>query len=990
HREERILEPRKGSKRLAIANAGVIPDRGLYGVFLADGGSEKTSRRVGELDEEMVYEAREGEVFVLGASSWRINEITHDRVLVTPAPGEPGKLPFWRGDGLGRSVELGRGIGALLRRIERAKDADALKWLQKEHVLEERAARNLVRYVREQQESPYVVPTEQRMVVERFVDEVGDMRVCLLSTFGQRVHAPLAMCMSEKSKRDFGAVTETVWTDDGIVMRFPESDEPLDVAALFPTPEEIEELLLHSLGDTALFASHFRECAGRALLLPRKMPGKRAPLWAQRKRSADLLSVASRYGSFPILLETYRECLQDVFDVPSLTDLMGQVQQHKLELVTVDSDKPSPFSSNLLFSYIGNFIYDSDAPLAERRAQALTIDHTQLRELLGQAELRDLLDPEAVHDVAQSVGRFLYPPKHPDELHDLLLFVGDLSADELKLRTATEQLAPLLSSRRVIAVKIAGEQRYIATEDAGRYRDALGVMPPQGVASVFLENVAQPLVDLVSRYARTHVPFTVEECAQRYGLRPRQVEEVLDELVTRGRVVRGELHPEKPGITYCDNDVLRAIKRRSLAALRKQVEAVEQSTYARFLLRWHGIGRSARGDNALRAALERLEGAKLPFAALTRDILPARVKGFEPGDLDLLLASGELVWRGIESQLGGGRIALYFRDRFELLAPPKTEVEGPLAAKIRAVLAQRGAVFFFELAKLVESFPPDVLEALWAMVWAGEVTNDTLAPLRSRASGGEPDRKRGVRVSRVLPGSEGRWTLLQYGEASPTEQRMTLVSALLARHGVLVREALKAEDIQGGFSAIYEVLRAMEDTGRLRRGYFVEGLGATQFAHGGAEELLRSEREPSSQPEPARILASTDPASPWGAALAWPSREGARPMRADGASVVLHEGRVLAWLGRKERTVLTFFAADQREAEQDATLVAEALSKSLSQRERLAYLIAAVDGEDVTKTVLGKALLAAGFQSTSRGYLKRAPRRRDEVETTEAIEDELD
>ncbi|HEX5661014.1 MAG TPA: DEAD/DEAH box helicase [Polyangiales bacterium] len=990
HREERILEPRKGSKRLAIANAGVIPDRGLYGVFLADGGNEKTSRRVGELDEEMVYEAREGEVFVLGASSWRINEITHDRVLVTPAPGEPGKLPFWRGDGLGRSVELGRGIGALLRRVERSKDAEALKWLQKDHVLEERAARNLLRYVREQQEPPYLVPSEQRMVVERFTDEVGDLRVCMLSPFGQRVHAPLAMCMAEKSKRDFGAVTETVWTDDGIVLRFPESDEPLDVAALFPTPEEIEELLLHALGDTALFASHFRECAGRALLLPRNRPGKRAPLWAQRKRSADLLAVASRYGSFPILLETYRECLQDVFDVPALTELMGQVQQHKVELVTVDADKPSPFSSNLLFSYIGNFIYDSDAPLAERRAQALSIDHTQLRELLGQAELRDLLDPDAVHDVAQSVGRFLYPPKHPDELHDLLLFVGDLSEDELKLRGALEQLAPLLSARRVILVKIAGEPRYIAAEDAGRYRDALGVNPPQGVASAFLESVAQPLLDLVSRYARTHVPFAIEECAGRYGLRPKQIEQTLDELVTRGRLVRGELHPDKAGITYCDNDVLRAIKRRSLAALRKQVEAVDQQTYARFLLRWHGIGRPARGENALRAALERLEGAKLPFAALTRDILPARVKGFEPGDLDLLLATGELVWRGIEAQLGGGRIALYFRDRFELLAPAKTEVEGPLAAKIRAVLAQRGAVFFFELAKTVEAFPPDVLEALWSMVWAGEVTNDTLAPLRSRASGGEPDRKRGVRVSRTLPGSEGRWTLLQYASTTPTEQRMSLVSSLLARHGVLVREALKAEDITGGFSAIYEVLRAMEDTGRLRRGYFVEGLGATQFAHGGAEELLRSEREPSSQPELARILASTDPASPWGAALAWPAKEGARPMRADGANVVLLEGRVLAWLGRKERTVLTYFQDDKREAEQDATMVAEALSRSLSQRERLAYLIAAVDGEDVTKSALGKALLAAGFQSTSRGYLKRAPRRRDEVETEEAVEEDLD
>jgi ATP-dependent helicase Lhr and Lhr-like helicase len=992
HREEGVLEPRKGSKRLAIANAGVIPDRGLFGVFLADGGrDEKTSRRVGELDEEMVYEAREGEVFVLGASSWRIQEITHDRVLVVPAPGEPGKLPFWRGDGLGRSVELGRGIGALLRRVERAKDADAMRFLMSEHQLEERAARNLLRYVREQQESPYLVPTDRRVVVERFLDEVGDLRVCMLSPFGQRVHAPLAMCMAEKSKRDLGVVTETVWTDDGIVMRFPESDEPPDIGALLPAPEEIEDLLVHALGDTALFASHFRECAGRALLLPRHKPGKRAPLWAQRKRSADLLAVASQYGSFPILLETYRECLKDVFDVPALTQLMGEVQQQKLKLATIESERPSPFSSNLLFSYIGNFIYDSDAPLAERRAQALTIDHTQLRELLGQAELRDLLDPEAVQDVAHTIARLQYPPRHPDELHDLLLFIGDLSEDELSLRLGdakSEIVQPLITARRILSVNIAGELRYIAAEDAGRYRDALGVMPPAGVASVFLERVANPLSDLVSRYARTHVPFTPEECAARYGLRPAQVVEVLEPLVTRGRVIRGELHPDKPGITYCDADVLRAIKRRSLAALRKQVEAVDQLSYARFLQRWHAVGRSARGELALRQALERLEGAKLPINALTRDILPARVKGFEVGDLDMLLATGELVWRGVESQLGGGRIALYFRDHFELLAPTPTPVESPLCDKIRAVLAQRGAVFFFDLAKQVEAFPPDVLEALWLLVWSGEVTNDTLTPLRSRARGGEPDRKRGLRTTRVLPGSEGRWTLLHYGESSPTQKKMALVSSLLARHGVLVREALKAEDIQGGFSAIYEVLRAMEDTGRVRRGYFVEGLGATQFAQGGAEELLRGEREPTGV-EGAKLLAATDPASPWGAALAWPSREGARPMRADGANVVLApDGRLLAWLGRKERTVLTFFASEAREAAFDATLTAEALSRSLAQRERMAYSIAAVDGQDVAKSRLGAALLEAGFQATSRGYLKRAAKRREESE--ELDEEELD
>lgn len=997
HREERVLEARKGSRRLAIANAGVIPDRGLYGVFLAEGAQdEKTSRRVGELDEEMVFEAREGEVFVLGASSWRIQEITHDRVLVTPAPGEPGKLPFWRGDGLGRSIELGRGIGALLRKIERAGDAEARELLMREHKLDERAAQNLVRYVREQSEPPYLVPTDRRLVIERFVDEVGDLRVCMLSPFGLRVHAPLALCMTEKSRQELGVVTETVWTNDGIVLRFPESDEPPPLEPLLPGPDEVEEILVGALGGTALFASHFRECAGRALLLPRFRPGKRAPLWAQRKRAADLLAVAARYGSFPIILETYRECLQDVFDVPGLTALMAEVQRHKLKLAIVESERPSPFSANLLFSYIGNFIYDSDAPLAERRAQALTIDHTQLRELLGQAELRDLLDADAVREVGKTIARLTHPPRHPDDLHDLLLFVGDLSERELDARLGDDKsalLEPLLATRRALRVQIAGESRVIAAEDAGRYRDALGVMPPAGVSSVFLESVAAPLADLVSRYARTHVPFTPEECAARYGLRPSQVLVVLDDWVARGRLIRGELHPEKAGITYCDGEVLRAIKRRSLAALRKQVEAVDPHTYARFLLRWHGIGRATRGEQVLRGALERLEGAALPVRALLRDILPARVRGFEPSDLDLLLASGELVWRGVEPQLGGGRIALYFRDRFEQLAPVPTPASGALAARIRAVLAERGAVFFFELTKLVQAFPPDVLEALWDLVWAGEVTNDTLAPLRSRATGGEPDRKRGVRVSKILPGSEGRWTLLQYGEVSPTERRMALVSSLLARHGVLVREALKAESIEGGFSAIYEVLRAMEDAGRVRRGYFVEGLGATQFAQGGAEELLRAERSDEPSAEEARLLAATDPASPWGAALAWPERDGvrARPMRADGANVVLGgDGRLLAWLGRKERTMLTFFAADPRALERDAALTAEALARSLGRRERTAYLIAAVDGEDVARSPLGRALLASGFSATSRGYLKRAVKRAAEPEQADDTLDDED
>jgi ATP-dependent helicase Lhr and Lhr-like helicase len=978
YREHDRLEARKGARGLAIANAGVIPDRGLYGVFLA-GESDKKSRRVGELDEEMVFEARAGEVFILGASSWRIEEITPDRVLVSPAPGMPGKLPFWRGDALGRSVELGRGIGALLRKVGAASDAQAEQWLSHESRLDQRAARNLVRYVREQEQAPYVAPSDRRLVVERFIDEVGDYRVCLLSPFGTRVHIPLALCMQEKARRQLSTTLESVWTDDGIVFRFPERDEPPDLAELLPGPEEVEELLLQTLADTPLFAAHFRECAARALLLPRRSPERRAPLWAQRKRAASLLAVVSRYPSFPIVLETYRECLQDVFDVPALTALLAQLARRELELVQVEAERPSPFSATLLFNYVGNFIYDGDAPLAERRAAALSIDPTQLRELLGQAELKDLLDPAAIEESEEQAARRKYPPRHPDELHDLLLLVGDLSLAELQARLGDERdglLAPLLETRRALRVGVAGEERAIAVEDAARYRDALGVTLPAGLPDAYLTPVTDALGDILLRFARTRGPFTLAELAARYALPEAELRAVLDRAVTRGKLLRGELHPQKAGLTYCDVDVMRAIKRRSLAHLRRQVEAVDGLAYARFLLRLHGIGASARGPDTLRAALARLEGAPLDLGALEREMLPARVRGFAPSDLDQLLSSGELVWRGLESGTQGtGRIALYFRERFSALAPRPGRVGGPLAEKIRETLATRGAVFFHDLARIVGAFPPDVLAALWDLVWAGEVTNDTLLPLRSLARGGEPDRKRGVRISRVLPGSEGRFSLLHYHEVSEAERRLTLVERLLLRHGVLLREAIKAEGIPGGFAAIYEVLKALEDSGRVRRGYFVEGLGAAQFVEPGVDERLRSEREPRARPG-ALLLASTDPASPWGLSLPWPKHEMPRPMRATGANVVIAgDGRVLAWLARKEHALATFFRERAAERAEDAELVARTLAQPLERGERRALLIARVDGGDVHDSSLGPALLRTGFQPTSRGYLKRAPPR---------------
>ena len=973
HRETDELVPRRGAKHIAIANAGVIPDRGLYGVFLA-GESEQRSRRVGELDEEMVFEARPGEIFVLGASSWRIEEITPDRVLVSPAPGQPGKMPFWRGDGLGRSYELGRGIGELLRKVSRATDEVAERLLTAGG-LDPRAAKNLLRYVRDQDQPPNQVPTDQRLVVEQFLDEVGDYRVCLLSTFGARVHIPLTLCLQEKARRELGTSLEAVWSDDGVVFRFPERDEPPELFQLFPGPEEVEDLLLHALADTPLFASHFRECAARALLLPRRTAQRRTPLWAQRKRSAGLLAVVSKYQSFPIVLETYRECLQDVFDVPALRGLLTEVAQHKIKIATTSGDKPSPFAVSLLFNYVGNFMYDGDAPLAERKAAALSIDPTQLRELLGEAELKDLLEPEAIETAAAHAARKQFPPTHPDDLHDLLLMIGDLSQAELRERlggSLDALLRPLLESRRVLSVRLAGEERVIAVEDMARFRDAVGIMPPAGLPSAFLAPVADPLSDIALRYARTHGPFSVLELALRYALSEDKLREVLDRAVGRGRLLRGELHPQKSGITYCDSDVMRAIKRLSLASLRQQMAAVDGATYTRFLLRLHGIGEGARGPDALRNALARLEGAPVDLLSLEREMLPARVRHFVSSDLDALLASGELCWRGVEpSGQGAGRIALYFRDTFDALAPPPVAVEGPLAEKLRAALLQRGAAFFQDIQRLVGGFPPDTLEALWQMIWAGEVTNDTLQPLRSLARNDRSDRKRGVRVSRILPGSEGRFSMLHYAPPSETERRLVLVERLLLRHGVLVRDAIKAEGITGGFSSVYEVLKAMEDAGRVRRGYFVEGLGAAQFVQPGVEERLRGER--SSRPEQsALMLSASDPASPFGLSLPWPPSS-ARPMRAPGANVMIgSDGRLLAWFARKERSVLTFFRQPEHERDEDARTAATTLVRALERGQRRVFLVARIDGDEAEHTALGRALRDAGFQATAHGLMKRA------------------
>jgi ATP-dependent Lhr-like helicase len=995
-----VLRGRPGAQRLAVTSGGTIPDRGLFGVFLVGTASDSrasgtTGSRVGELDEEMVYESRVGDVFVLGASSWRIEDITPDRVLVSPAPGRPGKLPFWHGDAPGRPAELGRALGAFSRELA-AMSPDEARERVRAAGLDEWAAGNLLAYLSEQREATGYVPDDRTLVVERFHDELGDWRVVVHSPYGALVHAPWALAMTARMRERYGVEAQAVHSDDGIVLRIPDTGvedavaPPASDLALFD-PEEIEQIVTEELGGSALFASRFRECAARALLLPRARPGKRMPLWQQRQRAAQLLSVASKYASFPIVLETVRECLQDVFDVPGLVTLMRDLAGRRARLVEVETPMPSPYARSLLFSYVGAFMYEGDAPLAERRAQALALDSTLLAELLGQADLRELLDPEVVAEAARELQR-LPADRHVRDVEgtaDLLRELGPLSTAELTDRGATpRRLAELEESRRAIRVRISGEERWAAIEDAGRLRDALGVPLPVGIPEAFLEPVADPLADLLSRHARTHGPFHAADVASRFGLGVAVVSEGLHRLT--GRVSEGEFTPGARGMEWCDAGVLRMLRRRSLARLRAEVEPSSHDALARFLPVWHGItvptsrGSATtsrlRGIDALVQAIEQLQGAAVPASALESLVLPARVPGYSPAMLDELTASGEMVWAGQGGLPGGdGWVSLYLADTAPLLMAEPGEITlTPLHEKVLEALGDGGAVFFRTLSDRVGSLnDQDLATALWDLVWTGRLTNDTLAPLRAKLGSGRTThrprtrRRRPVMPSRTGPPTvAGRWWLLPEREEDTTRRGHALAETLLDRYGVVIRGAVMAERTPGGFAAVYPVLRAFEETGRCRRGYFVEGLGAAQFALPGAVDRLRAAQRTEGDAARALVLAATDPANPYGAALPWPERPGEaasghKPGRKAGALVVLVEGELVLYVERGGKTLLSWNETDLQPA-------VDALALAVREGALGRLTVERADGGAIIDSPLAAALETAGFHPTPRGLRLRS------------------
>ncbi len=985
-----LLSPRRGTVLVTRMNAGTIPDRGAFGVHLGEDGP-----RVGELDEEMVFETRAGENITLGASTWKVESITRDRVIVSPAPGEPGRLPFWRGDGPGRPIELGRALGAFLRKLGRLGEDKARTWLEQHTPLDAFAAQNLAAYIAEQKSDTGSLPTDRAITIERFRDELGDWRLCILTPFGARIHAPWAMALQRMLGDTGGYEIQVMYTDDGIVLRFADVDELPSVDALIPDPDEVEDLVTDQLASTSLFAGLFRENAVRSLLLRRRRPGQRSPLWAQRLKAQNLLATVQRYPNFPIVIETYRQALADVFDLSGLKDLLRDIRSRAISVDEVETRSASPFSRSLVFAYVAAYLYEQDAPLAERKAQALTLDRGLLGELLGQAELRELIDADVLAELEAEL-QFLpedYRARDADEVHDLLRRLGDLELEELRQRSMEEPdgwLAELAAQRRAVTVRIAGQQRWIAAEDAALYRDALGVAPPAGLPDSFLLPLERPLESLCRRYARHRGPFLTDAICRRFDLRAAQVTPVLEALEAGGVLVRGEIRPGGAELEWCDAEVLRRLKRRNLARLRNEVAAVDTATLALFLPQWHGLLESRGGQERLLEVIGQLQDLPLPWSLLATTLLPRRVAGFKPDQLDMLAATGAVVWVGRgASGARDGRVSLYLREQVRDLLGVDRDYEPPseLHAAILERLAQHGASFFIEIEDFAADRAPqftvkELTAAIWDLVWAGQITNDTFAPLRNLAHA-RPRSGRRARAGAAHTAG-GRWSLvagLVPAEPNPTRQTVARARLLLDRYGVVSRSCTRAEEIPGGFAALYKVYREMEEQGRVRRGYFVDGLDGAQFAYAGAVDRLRGaragaeERDTQVTIEDITVLAAMDPANPYGATLRWPAvsnAEQARPRRISGAWVLLARGRPVLYVGPRGSALITFpeTIRDEAGALDAAIGTLRHLPRGTS---RGMLVIRKIDGEEVTRSALLERFLDAGYVTDYQGLIDAAP-----------------
>lgn len=1037
NRQSGELSARPGAKHLAVTSAGTIPDRGMYSVMLPEGEERAGSRRVGELDEEMVHESRVNDVITLGATSWRIEQITHDQVVVTPAPGRSARLPFWRGEGVGRPAELGEAVGAFLAAMDAdatpERIAPALQHELQACGLQPNAISNIVGLLDEQRQATGVLPTDRRLVVERCRDESGDWRVMLHSPYGRRVHDPWALALAARIQDRWGVDPAVVASDDGIILRLPDSAGRVPGAELFLfDPERLRREVNQLVGGSALFAARFRECAARALLLPRRTPGRRSPLWQQRLRSAELLAIAQRYPDFPILIETARECLQDVYDLDALDGLMQRLGEGRVEIAEVTTEVPSPFAANLLFGYVAEFMYGTDVPLAERRASVLSLDAALLGDLLGQVDLGELLDATVVAQVEQELQR-LAPSRRAsgkEGVADLLRDLGPLREDEIGVRLTDAGHAPahllaLQQELRAFPLLLAGRPAWAAVEDAARLRDALGVVLPDGLPAAFLQPANDPLGELLARHARTHAPFTTAEAAQRWGLGVAVADAGLEALSVQGKVLGGHFGAAQraglasiPGTPlplarreWVGEGVFQRVRLRSLQAAREATRPASREAYVTLLMQRQELVADAavasrsgalpdrgplHGSDGVLRVVELLAGVPLPASAWENQILPSRVADYAPALLDGLLATGAVVWAG-HGRLGDddGLVSLHVQELAAGTLPALEPFEpSPLQAAILQVLADGGAYFARQLAMAVNAGPDaDALhDALWELAWAGWVTTDLWTPLR-HLSGARPPRPRVVTSARQgryargrammhPPGLEaaagnavaalasatlaGRWSLLQRPMVSDTARAVALAEGLLERYGIVTRGAAIAEGIAGGFPALVQVYRGMEDAGRVLRGRFVEGMGGAQFAERSLVDALREVAD--ARPGGTGLtlgMSAVDPANPFGPLLPWPAHRAVlRPVRRPGAIVVIGDGQLRLYLAQGGRQLLTWL--DPADADAQAAAVA-ALAIALRRGRRLGFTLELIDDLPVRRDAFTEALRAAGFSSAPKG-----------------------
>ncbi|MGO2166062.1 ATP-dependent helicase [Corynebacterium casei] len=1012
-----VLTARPGAQRMAVTNAGTIPDRGMFGVFIA--GGEGAPRRVGELDEEMVYESRVGDVFTLGASSWRIEDITRDQVIVTPAPGHTGRLPFWSGDSAGRPYELGQAIGAFRRDAhadpELIKHADT--W----------AKDNLSAFLQEQYEATGSIPDDSTLVMERFKDELGDWRIVLHSPFGRGVNAPWALAVGARVAERTGMDAQAVAGDDGIVLRLPEGEAEPDASIFAFDPDEIEDIVTEQVGGSALFASRFRECAARALLLPRRNPGKRSPLWQQRQRAEQLLDVARKYPSFPIILETVRECLQDVYDVPSLVEVTRNIAHRKVRVAEVTTEQPSPFASSLLFNYTGAFMYEGDSPLAEKRAAALALDPALLAKLLGTVELRELLEPEIIAEVHAQLQRTdaTRRAQTSEQVADMLRVIGPIPVDnvgehtDVPLQTLHQQLG-----RRIMEVRIGGRVHLAQAQDAALLRDGLGIPVPPGIPAQ-VETINDALDQLVSRWARTRGPFVLRELADAFSL---SVSIAHSSLNSMDSVIEGHYRQGINEVEYCANEVLRVIRSRSLAKARAQTEPVSPATFGRFLPDWNNVAPviegatgnmrrpALRGADGVYAVVEQLAGARLPASAWESMVLPSRVGDYSPVMLDELTSNGEVL------VVGAGKAGS--SDPWVMLLPADyaaglvpildAELSGltGLQESILALLSRGGGFLFADIYRdtsisnergLDVGIGPgadapttdQVREALWGLVEMGLVSPDSFAPIRTRLSAQgsgrtahrqkrRPQRSR-LRMGRTSfaqtqranptpPDMNGRWALTIPASHDATARSAAQGEAWLDRYGVVTRGSVVSEDVLGGFALAYKVLSGFEESGKAMRGYVIEGLGAAQFSTPAVIDRLRGLSDspditgwPSGTTTPDTVvLAACDPANPYGAALPWPQQG---PSRAAGALVVLIDGLCAAHLTRGGKTLTTFFDQLPEGIDHGQALeyVYRALMALISTGRLSPLVIEKANGASIFDSTIANQLRALGAGISPRG-----------------------